>query len=362
MKSRQLALVALAILVLGAATLAACGHRANAPQESANTLRPVRVATVTTAPLNDAVRAVGLLGPKDEARLAFKLGGVIEAIHVEEGAAVKAGQVLAYLRQTEVASGVEQARQTASKAERDLNRGKALYADGVATEEQVQDLTTAYQLASASLRATEFNSSYARIVAPADGVVLRKLAQPNELVQAGQPVLVVGGGSRGWVVRLGLADRDRVRFQLGDSARLDFDAFPGQSFEGRISNLASSADPATGTFTVEVQVEPGAARFVQGLVARVSLRPRAGAVGRVVPVSALIEANGNEASVFVFDPARSIVHRVTIRLGRLHDRDVEVVDGLAAGAEVVIDGAAYLANGEAVRLVATEPATPAHAG
>ena len=362
MKPRPLTLILASLLVLGAVTLGGCSHRSNAQQEAANTPRPVRVAAVTTAPLNDAVRAVGLLGPKDEAKLAFKLGGVIEAIHVEEGAAVKSGQVLGFLRQTEIAASVEQARQAASKAERDLNRGKALFADGVATEEQVQDLSTAHEMARAGLRAAEFNSSYARIVAPADGVVLRKLAQPNELVQAGQPVLVVGGGSRGWVVRLGLADRDRVRFQLGDVARVDFDAFPAQSFAGRISNLASSADPATGTFTVEVQVEPGAARFVQGLVARVSLSPHSGAMGRVVPVSALIEANGNEASVFVFDPKKSVVHRVAIRLGQLHDREVEVLEGLAAGAEVVIDGAAYLANGESVRLVAAEPATPAHAG
>ena len=362
MKPRPLILIFVSLLALGAVTLGACSHRSNAQQQAANAPRPVRVAAVTTAPLNDAVRAVGLLGPKDEAKLAFKLGGVIEAIHVEEGAAVKSGQVLAFLRQTEIAASVEQARQAASKAARDLIRGKALFADGVATEEQVQDLSTAHEIAGAALRAAEFNSSYARIVAPADGVVLRKLAQPNELVQAGQPVLVVGGGSRGWVVRLGLADRDRVRFQVGDRARVDFDAFPSQSFAGRISNLASSADPATGTFTVEVQVEPGAARFVQGLVARVSLSPRSGAMGRVVPVSALIEANGSEASVFVFDPQKSVVHRVAIRLGQLHDREVEVLEGLAAGAEVVIDGAAYLANGESVRLVAAEPATPAHAG
>lgn len=362
MKPRHYAYLTAALLALGAVTLAACGQRSSGTESSADSARPVRVAAVTTAPLNDALRAVGLLGPKDEARLAFKQGGVIETIAVEEGSAVKAGQVLASLRQTEVAAGLEQARQGAAKAERDLKRGKALFADGVATEEQVQDLSTAYEVASAALRSAEFNSSYARIVAPADGVVLRKLAQPNELVQSGQPVLVVGGGSRGWVVRLGLADRDRVRFQQGDAARLDFDAFPGESFAGTISNLASSADPATGTFTVEVQVEPNGAHFVQGLVARVSLSPRSGAVGRVVPVSALIEANGSEASVFVLDRKASVVHRVSVRLGRLHDREVEVLDGLAAGAEVVVDGAAFLVNGEAVRLVDTAPKLPAHAG
>jgi len=359
MKSSRPALGAL-VLALGLALLAACGRRGPEPEAAA--ARPVRVAPVATAPVGASVRAVGLLGPKDEARLAFKVGGVIESIHVEEGATVHAGEVLALVKQTEVAALLEQAHQASSKADRDLARGQALYADGVATEEQVQDLTTAARVAQAALRTAEFNAAYARIVAPADGVVLRKLAQPNELVQAGQPVLIVGGGSRGWVVRIGLADRDRVRFGLGDPAHVEFDAFPGQSFPGRISNLASSADPATGTFTVEVQVEPGSARFVQGLVARVSLAPRDAPLGRVVPVTALVEASGSEASVFVFDPARKVVNRVAIRIGRLADGAVEVLDGLPVGSQVVIDGAAFLENGESVRIAADGAAGAAHAG
>lgn len=349
---------AAAIAALALVLVACARHSSSEPAPLA---RPVRVASVATVPLDETVRAVGVLGPKDEARLAFKVGGVIEAIRVDEGAAVHAGQVLAFVRQAEVGASVEQARQAAEKAERDLNRAKALFADGVATEEQVQDATTAFRVAGAARRAAEFNADYARIVAPADGVVLRKLAQANELVQAGQPVLVVGAATRGWVVRIGLADRDVVRFRLGDPARVEFDAFPGRVFDGRISNLASSADSATGTFTVEVQVEPGGARFVQGLVARVSLASRETGVARVLPVSALLEANGSEASVFVLDPERGVVHRVAVRIGRLHGGSVEVLGGVASGARVVVEGAAFLVNGEAVRIAADAP-TATHAG
>jgi RND family efflux transporter MFP subunit len=360
MTHRQLYVLGATLATALAIGVVACAR--HSASEPVPVLRPVRVAAVAAAPLSDAVRAVGVLGPKDEARLAFKTGGVIEAIRVEEGAAVKAGQVLAYVRQTEVGASLEQARQAADKAERDLNRAKALFADGVATEEQVQDLTTAYRVASAAQRTAAFNAAYARIVAPADGVVLRKLAQPNEQVQAGQPVLVVGAATRGWVVRIGLADRDVVRFRLGDPARIEFDAFPAQAFTGRISNLASSADSATGTFTIEVQLEPGRARFVQGLVARVSLTPQEAATARVIPLSALVEANGSEASIFVLDPQRRLVHRVVIRIGRLRDGAVEILDGVAAGTEVVVDGAAFLADGEAVRIAGVAPAGAAHAG
>jgi len=361
MSPRRAASLSLAALVLLVAAVAACSH-SHDEAAAANPLRPVRVAPVIAAALGDSVHAVGLLTPKDEARLSFKVGGVVEAVRVEEGAQVKAGQLLAVLKQAEIAAAVEQSRQAADKAARDLARGQALYADGVATLEQVQDLATAARVAAAARSSAEFNASYARIVAPAAGVVLRKLAEANELVQAGQPVLVLGGAGRGWIVRVGLADRDAVRVHAGDPARVSFDAWPERTFAGRVSNVAPSADPATGTFTIEVAVEPADARFVQGLVAKVTLSPASRRIGSVVPVQALVEANGNEASVFVLDATRKVVRRVTIRIGRLSGGEVEVLDGLLPGAEVVIDGAAFLENGEAVRIAAADGRTPAPAG
>ena len=316
------------------------------------TARAVQVSRVQMALLDNTLHAVGLLSPKDETRLSFKVGGLIESIKVEEGQAVKAGQVLAVLKQTEIGASVEQARQATAKAQRDLDRAKALLADGVTTEEQVQDLTTAFNVASAAQSGTEFNAAHTRIAASADGVVLRKLAESNEVVQPGQTVLVLGGANRGWVVRIGLADRDAVRTHLGDAARVEFDAWPGQVFAGRVSNISSAADSGTGTFTVEVQIDSGAARFVQGLVAKVALTPQGSSQVKVIPVQALLEANDKEAGVFVLDEAAHAVHRVSIEIGRMNSGRIEVLSGLDAGAQVVTDGAAFLENGEKVRVTA----------
>jgi RND family efflux transporter MFP subunit len=314
--------------------------------------RMVSVATAQTMPLDNTLHAVGLLTPKDEARLAFKAGGVIDSITVEEGQAVKAGQTLAVLKQAEIGATLEQAREAADKARRDLARGRALLADGVTTEEAVQDLTTAYNVALAVQRGADFNAAHSRIEATTDGVVLRKLAEANEVVQAGQTVLVVGGATRGWVVRIGLADRDVVRTHLQDSARVEFDAWPGQSFAGKVSNISSAADSATGTFTVEVQVQPAAPHFVQGLVAKVALSGESEGAVQVIPLQALVEANDKEAGVFIMDPASHTVRRVTIQIGRMSGTRIEVLDGLPAGAQVVTDGAAFLENGDTVRVAA----------
>lgn len=348
--TQQIWIIWIATAVAAFSGLVGCTAKSSASAVIA--ARAVQTTRVQMAFLDNTLRAVGLLTPKNEARLSFKVGGLIESINVEEGQTVKAGQVLAVLKQNEIGASLEQARQATAKARRDLGRARALLADGVTTEEQVQDLTTAFEVASAAQSGTEFNAAHARIVATVDGVVLRKLAEANEVVQPGQTVLVLGGANRGWVIRIGLADRDAVRTHIGDAARIEFDAWPGRLFAGRVSNISSAADSATGTFTVEVQIDAGGARFAQGLVAKVALTPQGTGEVQVIPVQALLEANDKEAGVFVLDETALVVHRVSIQIGRMSAGQIEVLNGLSAGTQVVTDGAAFLENGEKVRVVA----------
>ena len=336
-----------------AATLAAACNRGGEPAGDAPAGTPVRTATVEQAAVRTSLRAVGVLAPANEVRLAFKTGGVVASIEVEQGQLVRRGQPLASLAQQEVAAAVEQARALADKAERDLERGRALYADEVATREQLDDLTTARDVARAGLRTAEFNARFARIEAPADGIVLRRLAEPDELVAAGQPVLVLGDTSGGWIVSATLSDRDIVRVRLGDAARVTLDAYPGQTFAATVTELASAADPRTGTYEMKLAIAADGTRFVQGLVAKVEMTGAAGSSVPVVPVQALLEANGAEAFVYVVArrDQTEVAERVAIRLGRLVGDRVEVLGGLEAGERVVVDGASYLRDGQAVRVL-----------
>jgi RND family efflux transporter MFP subunit len=240
--------VAAALAVL--ALLAACGRNSPADAAATREAAPVRTAPAERASVDATVRAVGILTPRDEVRLSFKTGGVVERIAVDAGDRLRAGQVLAVLKGTEVDAAVAQASEAVEKSRRDLARARQLRVDEVATEEQVEDLTTAYNVARSNLQAVQFNARFANIVAPADGVVLQRLAEADELVAGGQPVLVVGSTGDGWVVRAALADRDAVRVEIDDAAAIGFDAFPGRRFEGRVARIGSSADPQTGTFEV----------------------------------------------------------------------------------------------------------------
>lgn len=336
------------VMVALAAVLAACGNGADspAPQGAA----PVRVAVVESAPAIASLRAVGVLAPADEVRLAFKTGGVIRSIEVVQGEPVRDGQLLATLADDEIAAAVSQARAVADQAARDLERGRALLADEVATREQVEDLATAHAVANAQLRSALFNAKHSRIEAPGDGVVLRRLAEPDEQVAAGQPVLVVGNTGGGWVVRAALADRDVVRVLPGSAAEVTFDAFPDRRFAAKIIEIAAAADPQTGTYEMKLSINPQGARFVQGLVAKVVIADPDAENVFVVPVTSLLEADGRVATVFVVAES-GVAKRVSVQTGRLIGERVEVVAGLDLGDRVVTEGAAWLDDNEAVRIL-----------
>ncbi|MGH7336212.1 MAG: efflux RND transporter periplasmic adaptor subunit, partial [Myxococcota bacterium] len=250
----------------------------------------------------------------------------------------------------EVAAAVAQARAVTEQAARDLERGRALLADEVATREQVEDLATANAVAAAQLRSALFNARHARIEAPADGVVLRRLAEPDEQVAAGQPLLVVGNTTGGWIVRAALADRDVVRVLAGGHAEVTLDAFPGRRFAAEIVEIAAAADPQTGTYEMKLAVDRSGARFLQGLVAKVVVAdPKAESVA-VVPVTSLLEADGRIATVFVVAKG-GVAKKVSVRTGRLLGERIEVIAGLTLGDQVVTEGAAWLDDNEPVRVL-----------
>src|SRR5439155_13066704 len=223
------------------------------------------------------------------------------------------GQRLAVLELREIDAGLAKARSGAEKAERDLARARRLYQDSVMTLAQFQDTQTALQLATADLDAAAFNRRYAEILAPADGTVLRRLAEPGQTIAPGAPVLVLGSRARGQVVKVALADRDVVVVRRDDPAAVTFDALPGRSFAGRVTELPGSADPGTGAYQVEVTLAE-ARGLVAGLVGLVEIHPAAGAPTSLVPVEAILEADGGHATVFALsaDRARAERRRVAV--------------------------------------------------
>ena len=344
----------LLVVTLTSLLLAACR-----PPEPPAAKEITRVATalVTAGPAQPAVNTSGFITTREELKLSFKVAGIVRNVAVKEGQAVRAGQQLAVLELTEVDSQVEQARQLAEKAARDQVRGAKLRADGLISEQDLETLRTQAAVSQATLRSAEFNRKFSTILAPRDGVVLRKLVEDRELVQPGQSVLVIGPREGGYILRAGLSDRDIVRLRLGDPATVTADAFPGQTLQGRISVLPGAADPASGLFQIEVALDPAPVQLVSGLSARLQIEPVLAARSTLpyAPIAAVIEADGDRAAVFVLGDG--IARRRAVHIAFIAPAAIAIAEGLRVGETVVTDGALYLEDGEQIQVVT--PAIPA---
>lgn len=323
---------------------AACGRGNAATSDTAVRAIPVDVEQVQRRPLAQPVVATGTLGGKEEVSLSFSTGGIIARILVQEGQSVRAGQLLAELSPVPVSAEVAKAEQGRAKAERDLARVRTLHRDSIATTEQLQDATTALAVAEQNVKAARFALDHSAIRAPSNGVVLRRLAEPNQVVGAGSAVLMVRTAQRGVVVRAGLPDRDAVRVRLGDSAVVTFDALPGERYRGRITQRASAASAMTGTYAVELALEPRAESLASGLIGRVEIQTRGEGEMPTLPLEALVEADGDSAAVYVVTRGGDRGSRREVHIARILGDRVALASGVEPGEWVVVRGAAYLDN------------------
>jgi RND family efflux transporter MFP subunit len=311
----------------------------------------VRTAKVEQANIAQPIRATGILSGKAESKLSFKIGGIIDRIAVGEGQSVQQGQLLATLKLAEINAQVHQAQNAFDKAERDRQRMQNLYRDSIATLQQFQDATTGFEVAKAALEIAKFNQQYASIYAPANGKILKRFAEANELVSSGTPVLLMRNGQDGWVLKAGLADRDVVRVAIGDTARLTFDAYPNHFFSANVSEISGTAPPMTGTYEVELRVEPAeGATFLSGMIAKAEILPSKKSRVSLVPIEALVEADGLRGSVYTISPSHT-AKKAGVAVAFIYGNQAAIAAGLDGIDEVITDGAAYLSDGAAIKIV-----------
>jgi membrane fusion protein, multidrug efflux system len=311
--------------------------------ESVEGVVPVKLTPVTSVVRAEPVIASGLVSSAEEARLSFKVGGIINQMLADEGQTVRKGQLLATLDLTEIDAQVNQAQLASEKASRDFDRVQRLYADTAATLEQLQNATTGQNVSRQALTIAQFNRSYAQIRASVDGTVTRKVANAGEYVAAGASVYLISGNRRGdWVVRVGVSDKDWARLQPGNRATVRLDAYPDQTFSGTISELAQAADPVNKLYEVEIKISPGTAKLAPGLFASVTLVPARSRSYAVVPVEAIVEGNGKDGFVYIPTGDRKKVKKVPVQIGYLDGDKVLLTNGLSGIPEVITAGSAFL--------------------
>lgn len=336
---------------LAALLLASCGDGAGSEKSKTAAESPVvTVVAVSRDGAAGAVRASGLVGYVRETTLSFKVPGVIARIGVDDGDVVRAGQTLASLNLTEYTANVAESNATLRTAESQLARARTLFEKGLVAQARLDDAQLAVDRARAASQSTGFNRAQGVIVAPTGGVILRRSAEPNQNIGAGQPVLMLGETASGLIVRAGVASADASRMKVGDSAVVRI--APGDERKGRVTRIAAKSDATTGGFDVEIAVTP-VTGLRSGMVAEAEIVASGGGeVGPIrAPVLALLDARADQGVVFVVD-AQSVARRRSVQTVGVERDQVMIVAGLEPGERVIATGAAYVRDGQTVTIAA----------
>lgn len=317
-----------------------CACKEQPTMKNRKTSIPVKTWITQKKTVQFPVRTSGKLSKKSEIKLSFKTGGIISSIDVKEGEIIKEGQVMARLNLMEIKAKTNQARLALKKAERDYKRVQNLYQDSVATLEQYQNMQTALEVARNQLDIAQFNLEYSVIKAPADGRVLKRLVEENEIIAPGHPVFLFSSTKNAWVLRCNLSDRDVVKLKLLDTAQVFFDAYPSHIFTAEVSQIAEWADPYTGTYEVELKIKKETELLLSGFIAKALVYPSQKKSMVVIPAGALINGKGRTGFVYVVENGKPLMKK--IRFSKISNDSLSVEQGLSAGEELITEGNYYI--------------------
>jgi RND family efflux transporter MFP subunit len=312
---------------------------------------PVKVVSIQNANTKKTIEATGLINTENEANYAFKIGGVIDKILVNEGEAFKKGQLLATLKISEIEAQYLQAEMNYEKAKRDYTRTNNLFKDSVATLEQLQNAKTNLDFSLKTLDAVAFNKKYARIYANADGFVTKKNANVGEIITAGSPVLAINelNANKNWLLKISVTDKDWTSITLNQKAEIKVDAFTDKTFHGFVSKKALASDQSNGSFQIEIKIIDANEKFAVGMFAKTKIEIPITTEYPTIPFEALIEADGNKAMVFV--PINDKVKRIPITIESFNDQYVVVKSGLENYKSIVTSNSAFLNENSSIKII-----------
>jgi RND family efflux transporter MFP subunit len=301
----------------------------------------------------------GVVSARVESNLGFRVPGKITKRLVDTGQSVRAGQLLMTIDRTDYVHAITARTETVSAAKAkavqaaaDEARYRGLVKTGAVSQSTYDQIKAASDAAQAELAAANAQEqvardegSYSELVADADGIVVETLAEPGQVVMAGQTVVKLAhSGPREAAVNL----PETLRPKLGSRA---YATLYGSTTRVpvRLRQLSGAADPQTRTFEARYVLEGAAANAPLGATVTVHLSGDAGADTLQVPVASVLD-QGKGPGIWLLSPSTSTVTFQPVQVRQL-DEELAIISGnLHPGQQVVALGVHLLHDGQRVRV------------
>ncbi len=366
-RSRRTFYVLAAVAAGGFAVLV--WHRLSVAWQTTAQARPLPLVQLAWPSQVDLQRKLLLTAdvlPIQQADLMAKEAGYLERIEVDRGDHVRAGQLVAVIRQPELEHQLQQASANYDLAKVTFERYAELYDKQLIARQDLDDARTKYEIAKRALDLQRTYLAYANIFAPFDGFVTKRYVDPGALIPQAtgfvstvNTIVTVMDLSQVKVL-VNVPERDITSVHVGDEVSLTLDAYPDQTFHGKVSKFAPALDPSSRTLQVEIDIPNPDLALKPGMFARVTLVLENHRQALAVPSEALLV---NELGAFVYTAASpqdgaAVVRRVSVRTGIEDGGQVEILVGLGPQDQIVSAGKEQLRDGSRVR-IAADAAPPA---
>ena len=331
----------LAIAAAISSSLSSCSQKENHAIEEAEELPKVEISAVTARDVPQINEYTATVEADNINNIAPATPNRIKTIEVEVGDHVRKGQTLVTLDR----SNSDQLKINLDQIEREYDRALKLFEIGAGTQQSVDQLKAQLDAA---------RSQYANIIentvliSPISGVVTERNYDPGDMT-GNLPVLTVGQLSPVVKVMINVTGSDLSKIRTGMPVTVSFDAFEGETFEGKVSRIYPTVDTATRTFRTEILISNPTERIMPGMFARVSvnLGERSNVV---VPDRSIVKQTGSgNRYVYILHDGKVYFERV--ELGRRLGDAYELLSGVNSGDTVVISGQSRLADGVEVEVI-----------
>lgn len=332
---------------LAMALLAGCTSKKEENQK-AETVEavPVKVMKLQKRNIAKTLDYTATLQADEQVYYAPAATGRIGKIYVEVGDRIKKGELLVEMDQT----NLHQAKVQLKKLETEYNRAVKLNETGSISKQAYDAAVTSYEVAKSNY---DFLKENTKMLAPFDGIVTGKYFENGELY-TGSPA---GGAAKPSIIAIekinplkayvNLSEQYFLSVKKGMKVELRSNIYPDRVFEGTVSIVYPTIDPASRTFTVEVKIPNSDEALRPGMYGTVNFF-----IGEtetlVVPALAVLKLQGAN-SRYVFLNENGKAKRVGVTLGRRFDDQVEIsADGIREGDELVVVGQGKLVDGKAI--------------
>ncbi|MBI9068443.1 MAG: efflux RND transporter periplasmic adaptor subunit [Salinivirgaceae bacterium] len=308
----------------------------------------VKTMVVKQEPITRTIDYTATLVPFEEVHLAPSTPGRIEKIDVEISDNVSKGQVVAVMDRT----NLEQARINLMKLETDFNRMDTLKKTESISDQQYDQIKSAYDIAKTSY---EFLLENTQLKAPFNGVISGKYFEDGE-IYSGAPNALIGKAAIVSIVQinqlkvlLGISASYYPLITKGMQADVNSEIYPDLTFKGEVFRIYPTIDNATKTFTVEVKIQNDNLKLRPGMFSKIKLDLGKGKA-IMVPTIALIKQTGTN-DMYIFLNKNNIALKQQIKTGRTIDDKTEILEGINEGDEIIVVGQNKLENKMAITIV-----------